>query len=366
MKNIFGMFLGILVAAGQATADQDGAYLDAKYNNLVNPVVVEGRDDNMGRSDILGLIAMQTPVKSQGARGTCSIFSAIAMLESMLVINRNQPTTLDLSEEYLEYIAMKNRTSDGSSSYSNFSYLSKNGAALEQTWNYVGQDWTKVSSDLAVQRCGKLEEGSVRKTSCLLGHRDPNLMAATDAQLSNPNSGLYDLEFLNIRKEAKSIRSQLMTQISSNYYVGSVQDVKALLKAGIPVTLDVDFYYGAWNHSKAPELGITRNMDHWYKGIVGYPAVGSIDRDRSNEMPAGHSVLVVGYDDDVEVTIPTQMTDGTTKNMTYKGVYYIKNSWGSGNFGVNFSVDGKSFPGYGMLVQKYAHEFGGFYQLDLN
>jgi hypothetical protein len=57
------------------------------------------------------------------------------------------------------------------------------------------------------------------------------------------------------------------------------------------------------------------------------------------------------------------MDDGTTKSFTYRGVYYFKNSWGTDKFGVQFSLNGKVYPGYGMITQKYAHDFGQFFQM---
>ena len=59
------------------------------------------------------------------------------------------------------------------------------------------------------------------------------------------------------------------------------------------------------------------------------------------------------------------MADGTTKKFTYKGVYYFKNSWGTSSFGRDFDIDGVNFPGYGMMVQKYAEEQGQFFQMPL-
>ncbi|MBK7961490.1 MAG: hypothetical protein IPK04_10000 [Bdellovibrionales bacterium] len=75
------------------------------------------------------------------------------------------------------------------------------------------------------------------------------------------------------------------------------------------------------------------------------------------------SIVLVGYDDNVEVTVDSLMDDGTTKSFTYRGVYYFKNSWGTDKFGVQFSLNGKVYPGYGMITQKYAHDFGQFFQM---
>lgn len=85
----------------------------------------------------------------------------------------------------------------------------------------------------------------------------------------------------------------------------------------------------------------------------------------SSKHPAGHSVLVVGYDDNVIVEKLVRLTNGTTKKVTYKGVYYFKNSWGTSSFGKDFQIDGVKYPGYGMMVQDYAEKFGQFFVLPL-
>ena len=60
------------------------------------------------------------------------------------------------------------------------------------------------------------------------------------------------------------------------------------------------------------------------------------------------------------------MEDGTWKEFSYRGVYYFKNSWGLRVSGRDFKLQGKNFPGYGMITQKYAHELGTFYHPPLN
>jgi len=150
---------------------------------------------------------------------------------------------------------------------------------------------------------------------------------------------------------------------SRNYSLQSVSQIKSLLAQGVPVILGLDFYYGAWNHRKSTEYGISRNTDHWAQGIIGYPEPGSVDRQISPKHQAGHSIVVVGYDDDRIVETPVLMEDGTTQMFRYKGVYYIKNSWGTAGFGAKFELNGVPHPGYGMITQKYAHEKGGFDRL---
>lgn len=363
MKHII-LALSLTFAIG-TQANVDGAFLDAPYKNLVHPIDSKSNFKNLNKSDFFDMQEIMTPVRAQGSRGTCSIFSGIAMLESMLLLRYEfDKSTLDLSEEWLEYIIMRNRDSDGSNSWANFNALRRFGTPEESTYKYIGQTWEEGSfNTLATERCGHLE-GRIKK-SCLLGHRDPRLLNATSAQLMTEGSEFFDPEFNEARNEAFQIRNDYIKFSSTNYSVYYTQDVKRLLAKGIPLTLGIEFFYGAWNHRKATEFGIGRSEDHWKKGIVGYPERGSVDYKVSKENGAGHSVLVVGYDDDKIVTTKVKMQDGTEKEFTYKGVYYFKNSWGTGGFGREFNMSGDTFDGYGMITQKHAHQHGSFYRMPL-
>jgi hypothetical protein len=344
-----------------AFADNDGAFLDSKYPNMVHPKKsVNSMNKGMPASDTKEVIGYQSPVRSQAARGTCSIFSSTAYLEGLLIKKGLYNNTIDLSEEWLQYTAVRNKTSDGSSGWTNFGAIRDYGMPTEQTLPYIGEDWTEVFNPLKDVRCGKLK-GATQK-SCLIVHRDPNMLTMTDAQVMSTYS---DKEFVNARKEATELKTKNIKFANSSFMVSSVNDVKALLQKGTPVVLEVDFFYGAWNHREADEFGIDRNLDHWSKGIVTYPEAGSLDADISPQHPAGHSVLVVGYDDNRIVEKTIKMKDGTTKKFTYKGVYYFKNSWGTSSFGRDFTIDGEKFPGYGMMVAKYAEEQGQFFQMPL-
>lgn len=371
MKIIIALTLGIASSAFAQDAD-DGAYLDAPYARPAQSFTKAQalRERKLGataralKSDTNALIALQTPVKSQAARGTCSIFSATALLESMLVIQNKFSTNLDLSEEWLEYLVTRNKTSDGSNSSSNFQALLTYSSVEEQYLPYIGETWKTVNdSFLAEQRCGNLSERL--QTSCLIAHRNPALFTATDSQLQSPQSDLYDAEFLLARKKAKEFQPNLKDLAKGNYFL-SAEEAKALLAKGIPVTMDMDFFYGAWNHRKATELGLERNMEHWDTGVVGYPEAGSLDLEVSQRERAGHSVVAVGYDDSIVVTTKVQMADGTLKTFKHKGVFFFKNSWGTASFGKDMMVDGENHPGYGVITQDYVNDYGTFYSIPQN
>ena len=371
---------GISASIQTAHADEnDGAYLDPPYTGPKGllkkaPTIVKNLDGSISiledrnpltapnRNDVLKVIGNQTPVRSQASRGTCSIFSATAALESMLIIEKRQAKSLDLSEEWLEYIIMRTQGSEGSSTFANFRALQKFGSPKEALLPYLGETWTDLNfSSLANTRCSKAAPELLQH--CLLGHRDPKLLLATDAELTGAGSVLRDVEFAAARTDAFKLRDKTLKTISFNSFVSTTDDVKNLLDKGIPVVLDIDFYYGAWNHSKASVKNIGRDLDAWSKGLVGYPEFGSVDFEESRNDPAGHSVVLVGYDDERELVTEVKMKDGTMKKHTYKGVYFFKNSWGTGNFSTANDIAGKIFPGYGIITQKYANEYGGFFQL---
>ncbi|MFA6235982.1 MAG: C1 family peptidase [Bacteriovorax sp.] len=359
---ILSLALCVGLASGAAfTQDfNDGAFLDPKYPKLIHPKKsMNSVNKALPASDTADVISYQSPVRSQAARGTCSIFSATAYLEGLLIKN-GMDSSLDLSEEWLQYTSVRGKTSDGSSAWSNFPAIRDYGMPTEETLPYIGEDWVTAYNPLKEERCGKLL-GPVQK-SCLIVHRDPSLLAMTDLQIKT----LYnDQEFIDARNEALSFKNKNIKFAASSFSIYDVSEVKNLLQKGIPVVLELDFYYGAWNHRVADNLGIGRNLEHWAKGIISFPEAGSLDEEKSQEDPAGHSILVVGYDDNVIVEKTIKMTDGTMKTFKYKGVYYFKNSWGTSSFGTEFEIDGVNYPGYGMMVAKYAEELGQFFKMPL-
>lgn len=358
---IFSLLLVMSVSSHQASAS-DLAPLDPPYSHIKG-VKKERSLELLNRldpaSNTENLISLQTSVKSQVSRGTCSIFSATAILESHLISMKGFPQTLDLSEEWLEYVAVRGRTSDGSNSDSNFSLIREQGIPDEETMPYIGQAWEDMSlSGLIFERCGHLANRKLE--SCLLTHWDPELLDLRENELLQKSP-----EFASARAKAYAFRDSYIRYTGASFYIDSKSVAKKMLLNGTPVTMDIDFYYGAWNHRVAPELGIERNLNHWDNGIVGYPESDSLDRKKSPSKAAGHSVVLVGYDDDVVVETEVQMTDGKRRKFIHVGVYYFKNSWGTEGFGRTFTLNGTSYPGYGMITQDYVHDYGAFFRLPL-
>jgi hypothetical protein len=314
-------------------------------------------------SDTQKIMSYMTDVKSQKSRGTCTIFSTTALLEALLIKKGLASKDIDLSEEWLEYLAMSNQNDEGSTVNRNIKKLRFFGMTTEKKWPYIGEKWTSLdSSPLAKSRCGTLSGDKL--LSCLWGHQNPELLRAEDNYVLS-----IDEDFYHIREDAKAFMNDMNLRkriTKAKSYQIEMSQAKKLLLKGIPVIAGMKLYYGSWNHSKTDKFEIQkRDKSLWYKGIVGFPEVGSKDRRICDERGGGHSVVIVGFDDNKTITSRLLMDDGTWKSTTYKGVYYFKNSWGVKGFGRDFEFNGESMPGYGMITQKYLNDLGRFYHLPL-
>lgn len=334
MKVLFWALFAVLVSTN-AYAGED-APLDPAPKSVL-PVLEHGfgtpgifgfNNELPAASNLAHLLGLQTPVKAQGKRGTCSIFSATGIVESL--IKKRFQQELDLSENYLEYLVMsrmKGVASEGSDTPTNIPAIQKWGTIVESHWPYEEYDWT--AADLPAEEkaraqatCGHLS-GNPQK-ACLLSHMDP----FRDPFYKHATQFFYDY----------------MTHRLGYYPLGSQQQIRERLFSGAPLVLSLEFFYGAWNHRKMTEYGIgERDMDAWAKGIVSTPNARDITISRKH--PAGHSFIIVGYDDT-------------------KRVYYFKNSWGTTGFGVKSDLLGESTSaGYGTITYDYAHSYGTFYDV---
>jgi len=344
------------------TKDEIDFKLDKKYSNLVHPSndTFKYLPEN---SDVAKMISLQTPIKSQGKRGTCTIFSTTAHLETLYMILFKPRTYPDFSEEWLQYlnIANKKEAEEGSSGPKNLFLSMKYGMVDEADWKYDPQNWTdlpKTSKEYLY--CSKIFTDETLIKKCLLGHRDPNLIF-TESNILRRN---YP-NFSRLTEKAEDLKQEFLLKhfVKNLVSLKSVGQIKYALAKGIPLTLGLDFYYGSWNHRKSDEFGIGRDLKAFEDGLVSYPEIGSMDRKVSKEKGDGHSVLVVGYDDNIVITSNIKMANGEYRQFKYRGAYIIKNSWGTESLGENFIYKGRNYPGYAYLSYKYAHEFGSFYEL---
>jgi hypothetical protein len=299
------------------------------------------------------VIRMQSSVKSQGSVASCSIFSAIGLLEHKLMVLEPRNRGVDLSEQWLLYTTAGQKGSVGVLSPENIAALDNYGFVTESHWQFSSLPWDDTQnrgifrSTLNSRRCSHLE-GTSLINHCLIGQRDPRFLSATDEDLQS-----WDPDFLGIRQYAQNMASAVSIR---SEIVSSKETILRLLNAGEALLVDVKFYPEAWNHRRAPESGLIRDMDLWEQGIVSYPDRRTKDYALGRNTRTGHSMVVVGYDS--QKVIERQVMDANGRQILVRsvGVFYFKNSWGTDSFGKKFSVNGERFPGYGMIAMDYVFD----------
>lgn len=266
--------------------------------------------------DQFDLVDEQSPVKSQGSRGVCSIFSTVALMEHLYILNEDIPDP-DFSEQYLQWSA-KNEVglftdSSGSTAQVNLNAISSYGIVEETDWAYESQPWGPSDDE----ECAD----DPKPTRCHTNGDPPE--EAQDA----PKWSLPSGKWISTR----------------------TRDIKAHMRnEGQAVIVGGDFFYQAWNHSGSQ---LPTSNEYWREGYVQYP--NEEDRETSLENRAGHSFLLVGWDDDLEIERldgdGEVMTDENGDVVTEKGFFIFKNSWGTGSFGVN----NPHGDGYGFISYDY-------------
>ncbi|MBK9037362.1 MAG: proprotein convertase P-domain-containing protein [Myxococcales bacterium] len=286
----------------------------------------ENKADAIYPAQFFDLVADQSPVKSQGSRGVCSIFATTALMENLYI--KAGMRDADFSEQYMQWSAKEQvrsfRTTEGSNASSNLQAASDYGIVLEQFWRYQSSPWNS-SNDPG---CTGGEDLPVQ---CYTNGAPPQ--DAVEAQKFKLPRGRY----LN----TNSIKAHLTSK-----------------KSGVVVGMT--FFYQSWNHRRS---ALPVSSAYWREGIVLAP--NAQDRVESLKKRAGHAILIVGWDDDKEVAIVDEageiVKDADGNPVTEKGFWIFKNSWGTGSFGVaNPHGDG-----YGYLSMKYVSEFGTAYVSDV-
>lgn len=264
----------------------------------------------------LDLLGVQSPVKSQGSRGVCSIFSTAGLMEHLYIVAGMENP--DFSEQYLQWSAKFEVGSFPNSSGSNASYnlraISDFGIVEESVWPYESVEWG-AADDPA---CGA-EEESDKPTYCFTnGH-------PSDEIKSSPKFFLPRSRWLH----PGDIKRHIATE-------------------GTGVVAGMTFFYQAWNHRLSD---LPTNSNSWNEGYVIAPSAK--DQELSLDKRAGHSILLIGWDDTLELPVLDEngewAVDENGARIVQKGCYIFKNSWGTTGFG----IDSEWGPGYGCISYEY-------------
>jgi subtilisin-like proprotein convertase family protein len=277
----------------------------------------EGKADAVYPAKFDAPMQWQSPIRNQSGRGVCSIFSAIGLMEH-LYIKEGTITEPDFSEQFLQWSVKVEvgafPTSEGSSSSYNLRAISSYGVVEEEVYPYVRSAWG-VSDDPAC-------EGDDQPTRCHTQGDPP-----------------------------ESVLSAERWHLPSGRWISSRRDsIKAhMVSTEQAVVVGGDFFYQAWNHGGSD---LVTSDEYFANGYVTYPN----DADREQD-PAGHSFVLVGWDDDLEVQERdgegNLLFDDNGDPIMEKGFFLFRNSWGTGSFGTRNPYGA----GYGWISMRYVEEF---------
>lgn len=324
-------------AAGCATVDSDtgptpydddpplSSYEDLMADAPANDTLpFEGKADEVLPAVFDELVAEQSPVKSQGSRGVCSIFATTGLMEH-LYIKAGMPDP-DFSEQFLQWStkveAGEFTWTEGSNGSANLRAIHRFGIPEESAWPYESFPWSEANDP----DCKKPPQGEDdnRPVKCYT-NGDPPATALAATRYKLPRG-----RYLN----TNSIKSHLKNRRTA-------------------VVVGLDFFYQSWNHRRST---LPINTEYWRQGYVLYP--NAEDRVESHKQRAGHAVVIVGWDDTLEVPIVDkdgkQVIGPDGQPVKEKGFYIFKNSWGTAGFGIQNPYG----PGYGYISQRYVHEEG--------
>jgi len=338
------MWSTVLMASGAwlSACDEPSAQLEAQASlESEEPTsdlaaLLEGAPDPSSLPDELkadqpfpaqfDLAETQSPVKSQGSRGVCSIFSTVALMEHLYI--KEGAVAPDFSEQFLQWsvkseLGRFTKTS-GSNGSANIEAIHRFGVVEEAVMPYETFAWG-ASQDPA---CAKSDdEDKERPTFCF-------------------TNGEPAEEILDAR------RWKLPS--SSRWVSSSANNIKAFLKENeTAVVAGMTFFYQSWNHRKSP---LPVNQQYKREGYVLYP--NAKDLEHGEEKGAGHSILIVGWDDELEVPVRDHegkvVLDEDGEPIVERGFFLFKNSWGTSAFGTSNPFGA----GYGWLSMRYVEEFG--------
>jgi C1A family cysteine protease len=266
------------------------------------------------------VLSLEGPVRNQSHRGVCSIFSTIGLME--MLYKKAGMANPDFSEQYLQWaVKVQDHAfpdSEGSSDNYNLETINKFGIPAESAWPYDNYPWS-TANDPA---CTGAEEGL--PTKCYT-NGEPSAAARSATKYKLP--------------AGRSVSTS------------SIKNVIFEKKVGVVVGLD--FFYQAWNHRLST---LPVNAVYFGKGYVLNPNAADIRESR--KQPAGHSVQLVGWDDNLQIqqvdAAGKPVVDAMGKPVKEQGFYLFKNSWGTASFGVNNS----KAAGYGWISYKYIASYG--------
>ncbi len=304
----------------------------SKYEHIFQGVPENGSLPDIGKADAIypatstELVATQSPVKDQNRRGVCTIFTTTSLMEHLYI--KAGLAMPSFSEQYLQW-AVKSQlgilaNAEGSNVANNIDAIHQYGIVEEATDPYRGTQYTEAD--------------------------DPDCKVDGTETQQLPTKCWTQGEPTDVMKAAKKFT------LPTGKFINTT-DIKAhMTSEHTAVAVGIDFFYQAWNHG-ASTLPVDRA--EMRKGIVRYP--NATDIAESHKEKAGHGILLVGWDDNLEVdnvgADGKPVLDENGNPTKQKGFYIFKNSWGTEVFGVT----NPNGAGYGYISEKYIEKYATAY-----
>jgi C1A family cysteine protease len=335
----FGYLLAIpLIGCASSPAQDDDVYAPglSRYEHVFHDVPSNGSLPDIGKADAVypkkstELLQYQSPVKDQDRRGVCTIFTTTGLMEHLYI--KAGMMSPSFSEQYLQWAVKVELqslpTSEGSNISDNVEAIHQFGIVEESVDPYNGKEWTAANDP----DCAPDGTETQQLPSKCWTQGDPPDAAKTAKKYFLPAG-----QFVN----TTDIKAHITDQHTA-------------------VGVGIDFFYQAWNHGLS-KLPIDRSQ--LKLGVVRYP--NAEDVTSSHTQRAGHGILIVGWDDDLQFQKVDKddkpVVDSSGNPVMEKGFYIFKNSWGTTVWG----IDNPYGPGYGYISQKYIEDYGTAYVTDV-
>jgi C1A family cysteine protease len=274
------------------------------------------------------LLESQSPVKNQGKRGACTAFSVVSYMEHLYRV-AGVPYTPDFSEQYL-YWSTKVQLGAfpdirGSTTEKTIEAVNAFGVVAEEKWPYESSYWDKKDD----RDCDGSEE---MPTKCYTNGDPPQ----------------------------KALDAHKWFLPKYRWVSTSAESIKAFMYNNKIAVVGIATYFDqAWS-SKDSELLI--NKDYRKKGYVITP--NDEDYEKSTVNRSGHAILIVGWDDEMEVQRLDVVGRPIHKDglpVVEQGFFLFKNSWGTDDWG----SENSKRAGYGWISYDYIYKYGWMGASDL-
>ena len=327
--------LVLAAACGEPAEPVDDSPTDESVESLSDlDALFEGAPDNDsipqdGKFDAVyppqfDVTSTLTPVRSQGRRGTCSIFATAALMEQLYTVEGSVPNP-DFSEQFLQWSTKVElgifQTTAGSNAGRNLDAIHRFGIVTEETYPYEDAQWGTAQDPECT--------GDDMPTRCYT-NGDP----------------------------AEDVLAQQRYDLPPGRYVNCRDNsIKAYMtEKQVGVIASLTFFYQSWNHRRST---LPVNDAYSRAGYVLYP--NEEDIEISEEKRAGHAILLVGWDDELEVPIVdaegNEVIGEDGEPVVERGFFLFKNSWGTTRFG----TENPFGAGYGWISQRYVSRYGSCY-----